>query len=68
MDYSFDQRTEAGPAVLARGERVWHAAFGQGVVLSCEEGGADPKATVRFGGVGDKRVLARFLRRGGEGV
>ncbi len=68
VDYSFDQRTEAGPAVLARGERVWHAAFGQGVVLSCEEGGADPKATVRFGGVGDKRVLARFLRRGGEGV
>jgi DNA helicase-2/ATP-dependent DNA helicase PcrA len=68
VDDSFDQRPEPGAAALSRGERVLHPTFGEGVVLACEEGGADPKATVRFGSVGDKRVLARFLRRDDAGV
>jgi DNA helicase-2/ATP-dependent DNA helicase PcrA len=48
--------------MFARGERVWNASFGEGVVLSCEGAGSDPKATVRFD-AGEKRVLVRFLRR-----
>jgi DNA helicase II / ATP-dependent DNA helicase PcrA len=59
VDYSFDQRGDAGGG-LARGTRVQHPTFGEGVVLSCEGRGADQKATVRFA-VGEKRVLVRFL-------
>jgi len=62
VDYSFDQRPGAAGAPFARGERVLHASLGEGVVLGCEGAGGDAKATVRFG-VGEKRVLARFLRR-----
>jgi DNA helicase-2/ATP-dependent DNA helicase PcrA len=62
IDYSFDQRPGASRALFARGERVWNASFGEGVVLSCEGAGSDPKATVRFD-AGEKRVLVRFLRR-----
>jgi DNA helicase-2/ATP-dependent DNA helicase PcrA len=63
VDYSFDQRPDAGRAPFSRGDRVLHGTLGEGIVLACEAGGADAKATVRFG-IGDKRVLARFLRRG----
>ncbi|GAO02590.1 ATP-dependent DNA helicase PcrA [Anaeromyxobacter sp. PSR-1] len=63
VDYSFDQRGDAGAAAFSRGERVAHASLGEGVVLACDGGGPDAKATVRFASVGDKRVLARFLRR-----
>jgi DNA helicase II / ATP-dependent DNA helicase PcrA len=63
VDYSFDQRTETGSAPFRRGDRVVNQAFGEGIILSCEAGPGDPKATVRFA-VGDKKVLARFLRRG----
>jgi DNA helicase-2/ATP-dependent DNA helicase PcrA len=63
VDYDFDQRPEAAAGGLARGDRVVHAKFGEGVVLACDAGGADPKATVRFDGGGELRVVARFLRR-----
>ena len=39
--------------------------FGEGVVVACDAGGRDAKATVRFYTVGEKRVLARFLARAG---
>jgi len=60
VDYSFDQRPEALGGSLARGARVRHEAFGEGEVISCEGSGPDRKATVRFG-IGDKRVLVRYL-------
>ena len=63
VDYEFDQRPEAGRP-LARGDRVVHATLGAGVVLGCDGAGHDAKATVRFD-AGEKRVLARFLARGG---
>ncbi len=59
MDYSYDQRSDAGGA-FARGARVVHERFGEGVVLACEGSGPDRKALVRFE-IGDKKVLARFL-------
>ena len=63
MDYEFDQRPDAGRP-FARGERVVHPSLGEGVVLAMDGVGRDAKVTVRFG-VGEKRVLARFLGRGG---
>jgi len=59
VDYSFDQRPDPGGG-FARGARVRHGAFGEGVVLSCEGSGGDRKATVRFA-FGDKRILVRYL-------
>jgi DNA helicase-2/ATP-dependent DNA helicase PcrA len=63
VDYDFDQRPEAIAGGLARGERVVHASLGEGVVLACDGAGGEAKATVRFDAAGEKRVLARFLRR-----
>jgi DNA helicase-2/ATP-dependent DNA helicase PcrA len=63
VDYDFDQRPETATGALGRGDRVRHASLGEGVVLSCESAGGEAKATVRFDGAGEKRVLARFLRR-----
>ncbi len=62
-DYDFDQRPETGRAPFSRGDRVLHPSLGVGVVLACEGPGGDAKVTVRFG-IGEKRVLARFLRGG----
>jgi DNA helicase-2/ATP-dependent DNA helicase PcrA len=63
-EYDFDQRPEVARP-FARGDRVLHPSLGQGVVLACDGAGRDAKVTVRFEGVGEKRVLARFLGRGG---
>jgi DNA helicase II / ATP-dependent DNA helicase PcrA len=64
IDYEFDQRPpQLGGGAFARGVRVDHASFGPGTVIACDAAGPDPKLTVRFDGVGEKRVLARFLRR-----
>ena len=63
VDYEFDQRPEAGRP-FARGDRVVHPSLGGGVVLGCDGAGRDAKVTVRFE-AGEKRVLARFLGRGG---
>jgi DNA helicase-2/ATP-dependent DNA helicase PcrA len=62
VDYSFDQRSEAGTA-FTRGDQVVHGAFGEGLVRSCDAPGPQAKVTVAFFSVGEKRVLARFLRR-----
>ena len=45
------------------GERVAHATLGEGIVVACDAGGKDAKATVRFYAAGEKRVVARFLSR-----
>ncbi len=65
VDYSFDQRPEAAGRPFSRGEAVWHEALGEGMVLACEGAGRDAKVTVRFDEAGEKRVLARFLRKAG---
>ena len=63
IDYDFDQRPEAGRAAFAPGTIVEHASLGEGRVVSCEGAGGEAKVTVIFDDVGEKRVLARFLRR-----
>jgi DNA helicase-2/ATP-dependent DNA helicase PcrA len=60
IDYSFDQ-TEGGGG-YARGSRVRHPSFGEGLVLGTDGSGRDAKVAVAFFSVGEKRVLARFLR------
>lgn len=65
IDYSFDQRPDAAAAraPFRPGDRVVHAQLGEGIVVACDAGGRDAKATVRFYEAGEKRVVARFLSR-----
>jgi DNA helicase-2/ATP-dependent DNA helicase PcrA len=42
---------------------VAHPSLGEGRVVSCEGAGGEAKVTVIFDEAGEKRVLARFLRR-----
>ena len=63
VDYSFDQRPEPRGAAFAPGDRVEHPSLGEGLVRSCDGAGPDAKVTVFFPGAGEKRVIARFLRR-----
>jgi DNA helicase-2/ATP-dependent DNA helicase PcrA len=63
--YDDEQRPEAAGRPFARGDAVVHDALGEGLVLACDGGGRDAKVTVRFHEAGEKRVLARFLRRAG---
>jgi hypothetical protein len=43
--------------------RVNHDSFGQGRVIAADGEGADAKLTIRFDRVGEKRIVARFVRR-----
>jgi hypothetical protein len=43
---------------------VTHPSLGEGLVRACDGVGPDAKVTVAFPGVGEKRVIAKFLRRG----
>ena len=63
-DDSFDQRPEAGRAPFTKGDRVTHPSLGEGLVRACDGNGPDAKVTVVFPGIGEKRVIAKFLRRG----
>jgi DNA helicase-2/ATP-dependent DNA helicase PcrA len=63
VDYSFDQRPGAPRAPFAPGERVVHQTLGEGVVVACDPGGREAKATIRFFEAGERRVVARFLER-----
>jgi hypothetical protein len=42
--------------------RVRHPHFGLGIVVDIETDDADPKVTVRFDAVGQKRPMVRFAR------
>lgn len=68
----FDQRSDferraalqpAGAQLPGPGDRVFHGSFGEGVVIS-KNRPMGPNATlvVRFPGIGDKKILARFLK------
>jgi DNA helicase-2/ATP-dependent DNA helicase PcrA len=57
----------SGPLVLpsevafAAGDRVRHAKFGEGIVVSCDKRGSDQEVTVAFkGGAGIKKLLLSF--------
>jgi DNA helicase-2/ATP-dependent DNA helicase PcrA len=63
VDYEFDQRPEVVRAAFSPGAIVAHASLGEGRVVSCEGAGGEAKVTVIFDDAGEKRVLARFLRR-----
>jgi len=62
VDYSYDQRSDSPRAAFAAGDRVLHASLGEGLVRGCDGSGFDAKVTVVFPGIGEKRVIARFLR------
>jgi len=62
VDYSFDQRAEAGRVAFPPGAIVEHPTLGEGRVVACDGAGGDAKVTVRFD-AGEKRVVARFLRQ-----
>ncbi len=64
VDYSYDQRPEGMRPAFAPGERVLHGSLGEGLVRGCDGAGPDAKVTVVFPGIGEKRVIARFLRPG----
>ncbi len=55
----------AGQEALAPGDRVVHPSLGEGVVRAREGAGPEAKVTVAFYERGEKRVIARFLRRAG---
>jgi DNA helicase-2/ATP-dependent DNA helicase PcrA len=47
---------------MRAGMRVRHRQFGVGTVVAIEDHGDDYKVTVRFAGVGTKKLLASFAR------
>ena len=62
-DHAYDQRPEGTGPPFAPGDRVRHTALGEGVVRACDGAGAEAKVTVAFFSAGEKRVIARYLRR-----
>ena len=47
---------------LPSGTKVEHQRFGKGVVVQVEGSGNDKKATIKFAGVGEKKLLLRFAK------
>ena len=47
---------------LLTGTKVEHQRFGKGVVIQVEGAGNDKKATIKFSGVGEKKLLLRFAK------
>ena len=47
---------------LAVGTKVEHQRFGKGIVTLIEGAGNDKKATIKFNGTGDKKLLLRFAK------
>ncbi len=47
---------------LKTGDRVRHAHFGEGVVISCTSKGTDNEVVVAFNGVGVKKLLLSFAK------
>lgn len=63
VDRSYSQAADGeGMSGDVRGMRVRHEQFGVGRIVSADGSGPNAKVTVEFGGgVGLKRVIARFL-------
>ena len=47
---------------LPSGTKVEHQRFGKGIVVQVEGSGNDKKATIKFTGVGEKKLLLRFAK------
>ena len=63
LSVAFDDADEDQSATyLRKGARVRHATFGVGTVVELEQLSADVKITVRFDGVGRKKLLARYAK------
>jgi DNA helicase-2/ATP-dependent DNA helicase PcrA len=52
----------AQPAQLKRGQRVRHAQFGDGVILTMEGEGPEAKLTVYFDRAGSKKFIAKYAK------
>ena len=66
VDYDDDVDAAASddaPGGLVVGMKLRHAQFGVGEVRAWQGVGRDLKVTMRFGTVGVKTILARFLTR-----
>ena len=50
------------PDELSEGSEIVHPKFGQGVVVTIDESGADPKIVVNFNDVGLKTMLLKFAK------
>jgi DNA helicase-2/ATP-dependent DNA helicase PcrA len=61
VEYDADE-APSGPG-LQIGSKLRHPSFGVGEVRGWQGSGADLKVTMRFGGVGVKTILARFLSK-----
>jgi DNA helicase-2/ATP-dependent DNA helicase PcrA len=58
-----EQGAKPAEAAFAAGDRVKHAKFGEGVVVSCNVKGSDQEVTVAFKGeAGIKRLLLSFAK------
>jgi DNA helicase-2/ATP-dependent DNA helicase PcrA len=57
-----DEDQSAHSSGVRLGMRVRHPQFGAGTVVGLEDHGDDVKITVRFGGVGVKRLLGRYAK------
>jgi DNA helicase-2/ATP-dependent DNA helicase PcrA len=53
---------EPQPAQLKRGQRVRHAQFGDGTILTMEGDGPDAKLTVYFDRAGSKKFIAKYAK------
>jgi len=62
LTIEYDDEGTAGEG-LSPGDRVVHASLGEGVVRTSEGHGPDAKVTVAFYERGEKRIIARYLRR-----
>ena len=47
---------------ISRGARVRHPKFGVGTVVGVEPAAGDLKLSIRFGGIGVKKILARYAK------
>ncbi len=57
-DAGEDQSAEG----ISRGARVRHPKFGMGTVVGVEPAGGDLKLSIRFTGIGVKKILARYAK------
>jgi hypothetical protein len=62
---AFDDLAHSEPATtLRRGQSVFHARFGRGVVENIESGAESAMVTATFPGFGRRKILSRYLVNG----
>jgi len=59
-EYQEDSSVET-KSLYQHGQRIFHATFGQGTVLTSQGKGRDEKLTVNFPNIGQKIIVARFV-------